>query len=276
MFKFFNKRALRAKWTKRLLIAVEKGGKAPGTGLLSLLKSPGVLIPLSGAIGSVLMGLATSILGAAVAYVSFRVGKDIIYPWLEKKLTPWFDNTVYPWLEKLVYETIPKAITWITELPGAMKESILTHLGEAGKKFKGVLDAIVVALKNVPSRIGGWMKEAVLGLIFGKESKEVVGFGEFGGGQGGEFSGRGATGTFGAGAIITSPTLGVIGEKGPEAVIPLESFMDRLDRGFDNLAKVMEGAGVAVSAPIDTFGPPFDLADPLLNQLNRTGSLSIG
>jgi hypothetical protein len=52
--------------------------------------------------------------------------------------------------------------------------------------------------------------------------------------------------------------------------------MARLDRGFDKLANVMEGSRTLTAAPIDTFRPPFDLADPLLNQLNRTGSLSMG
>ena len=74
------------------------------------------------------------------------------------------------------------------------------------------------------------------------------------------------------GGVVTRPTLGVIAEERPEVVTPLSAgnIMDVLKAIKENTAK---GAGIMTPAPINTFTPPFDLADPLLNQLNTTGSL---
>ena len=249
LFKFFDKRALKAKWTRRLLRAIEKGGAAGGAlgrdlfGSFSKLKLllPHLLLAL---------GKGAGLVGAVVftAYHLHKAGK-VAKEWWE--------------VHKNVTESIKKQTEKQKELLQDLSDTLMEKVRAAKergdeparkKALKGVIEAQKEILEKEP-KAGLWKTikygaEAVAGDI-----KRVTGFEE--------------------GGVVTRPTLGVIGEGRPEVVTPLSAgnIMDVLKAIKENTAR---GAGAMLPAPIDTFRPPFDLADPLLNELNRSGSLSVG
>jgi len=249
LFKFFNIRALKAKWTRRLLRAVEKGGAGGGAlgsdllGSFSKLKLllPGLLLALGKGAG----------LAGAVMFTAFQLHKAA--------------GVAKEWWE--VHKNVAESIKKQTKLQIGFLEKLSDTLMKKARKaavegdeetrreaVKGVIETQkeIFEKEEKPGLWESWKRGA--GAIV-SDVKGVVGF------QGG--------------GVVTQPTLGVVAENRPEVVTPLSAgnVMDVLKAIKENTAK---GVGAVVSAPIDTFGPPFDLADPLLNQLNRTGSLSIG
>lgn len=122
---------------------------------------------------------------------------------------------------------------------GALAGGILGAIG--GKNITRALQAVWEPVKKMavavydfvtwPFRILGkllgkfknWLKGKIPWLGSGDEAIESISTGGIFG-KGDELLGTGATGVFGAGGVVTRPTLGLIGEKGPEAVIPLNRF----------------------------------------------------
>ena len=250
LFKFFNKRAMKARWTKRLLRAIEKGGAAGGTlgrdllGSFSKLKLllPGLLLSLGKGAG----------LAGAVAFTAYELHKA------SKVAKEWWE----------VHKNVTESIKKQTKLQIGFLENLSDTLMKKARKAaeEGDEEARKKAVKGVI---------ATQREILEKEEKPGL-WETWKRGAGAVVEDVKGITKFKDGGVVTRPTLGVIAEDRPEVVTPLAagSIMDILKAIKENTAK---GVGAVVSAPIDTFRPPFDLADPLLNQLNRTGSfLSMG
>ncbi len=109
----------------------------------------------------------------------------------------------------------------------------------------GILDGLGNLASSVGSAIGGALSSIPGAGIIGNVAGAVGGF--FGGGSsGGNIAGSlGATGIgalFAHGGIVTKPTRALIGEAGPEAVIPLDSPLGRGLGGGGNLTIIVEGS----------------------------------
>lgn len=100
-------------------------------------------------------------------------------------------------------------VSFVLDLPGkimSVASEIWDRMVEFGKKL---VDKIVEGILAAPGKI----KDALRQLLPG-------GGGFFSGGTGGLFSIR----AFADGGIVTGPTLGLVGEAGPEAIIPLDQL----------------------------------------------------
>jgi hypothetical protein len=122
---------------------------------------------------------------------------------------------------KLVLKVWDKVWGWFKELPGRLASAVATVFAILISPFRDVVNGmfnigkdivmkIVDGIKSVASSIGG----AIMGAIPG---------GGLIGGAVGKIKG---ILPFADGGLVTGPTLGLIGEAGPEVVIPL----DRLER----------------------------------------------
>jgi ElaB/YqjD/DUF883 family membrane-anchored ribosome-binding protein len=102
--------------------------------------------------------------------------------------------------------------------------------------FRNVVRSVVNGVLTYFETVANaWIKTANLiirGLNLIKPGKDIpsipeVSFGRMGGGESGEGRGAGlAVPAMAAGGVVTSPTLALIGEAGPEAVIPLSRMGD--------------------------------------------------
>ena len=122
---------------------------------------------------------------------------------------------------------VTSAIPFVITLAGRLGKGIITGIGDGLKALfknlvdfgKDIVNKIVEGIRSVASQIG----ETILGAIPG--AKQIAG----------------AAGTvgkviskvwpFAEGGIVTGPTLGLVGEAGPEAIIPLDRLNEFTGRG---------------------------------------------
>lgn len=251
LFKFFNVRAMKAKWTRNMLRAAEGKGKPSGVmgGLLGSFKELGVLLPGILVTFGKFAGLAGAI--AFTTYELHKMGKTAIEWWeVHKEVTESVKKQKelqLGFMEKLSTTLAEKMQTAKEEGDEPARKSALLALMEEQKKIQEMRD-----------KPGLWQtfKSGARGIV--SDVKQAVGIE-----------------AFEEGAVVTKPTIGLLGEKNkPEVVTPLSSgnILELLKAIKENTARAM---GMS-PGPSDTFRPPFDLADPILNQLNSTGSLSLG
>lgn len=262
LFKFFNKRALRAKWTRRLLRATEKGitkkdGRGVIGGVLGSFKKLGALLP------GVLLALGpVAGLAAAAVFTGIqlkRAGGAALELWEVHK-------AVSEHTQKMLKKQMGFLEKTTAVLAGKMQARQKAG-DEPGRK--GAFQEL----------LGVEKEKVVLGEKLKREKRGF--FGQLAhdwktGAKGISSDVQKVTGIkkFGDGGVVTKPTLGILGEDNiPELVTPLGAgnVVDILKAIMKNTAKEVQ---TLTSAPIDTFMPPFDLADPLLNRINMTGSLS--
>jgi len=261
LFKFFNVRAMKAKWTRNLLRAIEKRGAADGAlgaGLLDSFSKLKVLLP--GLLLSLGKGAGLAGAVAFTAYELHRAGTAAKELW-----------EVHKAVSEHTKKMLKKQIGFLDEISTGLAEKMQARQkagDEPGRK--GAFQELYDVEKE----------KIVLGEKLEREKRGF--FGQLAhewktGAKGISSDVEKVTGVkkFGDGGVVTKPTISILGEDyKPEVVTPLGAgnVLDILKAIMKNTAQEVQPL---VSAPIDTFRPPFDLADPLLNQLNRTGSLSI-
>jgi hypothetical protein len=249
LFKFFNRRALKAKWTRRLLRAAEKGPGKKGAGGDLL----GSFAKLKLGIGAVL-GVLGGVGGLKVAGLVGAIGFTTVQLYKAGKVAiEWYN----------VHKNVTKSIKKQTAKQQELLQNLSDTLMEKARKAKAEGDTATSS---------GLIKQTIRIQAEKLEKEEKPGMWETI-----KYGAKAVAGDikrvtkFKDGGVVTRPTLGVIAEDRPEVVTPLSAgnIMDVLKAIKENTAK---DTGMA-SAPVNTFMPPFDLADPLLNQLNTTGSL---
>jgi len=187
----------------------------------------------------------------------YAILRDKILPFLENKLWPWLANTAWPIIEKAGNRILgflerfadwvtahwPQIEAWLTyKLEQALK-NLEVQLEMAGAIVKASLGSTAEAVNDIwrSESLSWWQKIggtfAAIGATWENESlslwQRIGGF----------FSGiwAGITGFFGSlfswipgfqgGGIVYGPTLAMVGEGGPEAIVPLGAF-----RGLDDLS----------------------------------------
>jgi phage-related protein len=129
-----------------------------------------------------------------------------IITWMRDILIPWLRDVFIPWVIGTLLPALGKI--W------AVFEVIVTWIGNT---IKGFQDLITIA---------GRVAQA-LGLI-----KAPKAFGNIGGGDPIKFA---------SGGFVNTPTRALIGENGPELVVPLTRPLGQVDRSVRNLSAILRG-----------------------------------
>lgn len=109
----------------------------------------------------------------------------------------------------LMYEAIKNNFGGIRDTIESILSGLTTTIQSWYNNIMGWITSIINAMKNIGSAIGGGISGAIGGAVSGVESLIPK---------------------FAAGGIVSSPTIGLIGEAGPEAIIPL-SMLGSSDGG---------------------------------------------
>jgi hypothetical protein len=152
-----------------------------------------------------------------------------------------FAILVGPYIQagKLIISTWTKLWGWFKELPGRLAAAVST-----------IFDILIAPFRNVISAMFNIGRDIVMGIVDGiKSAAGAIGNAILGAIPGGSAI-AGAVGKvrgilpFAEGGLVTGPTLGLVGEAGPELIIPL----DRLERmGGNNITINIAGSVVQES-----------------------------
>lgn len=256
---------------------------------------PGQLLRMVGYVVGFVLGAAASLIAAFLRWGAAALGwiANVVTSlpgrlWnLVKTIWNWITGTAVPAVTRFFTQMVPAALRWIWDVVTSLPE----RLGRIGSAIwnwitETAVPAMTEKVKQLASSFLGWAREAVSGLpeklgqiwstiwdwlkeLPGKildKAKEIgsalvdgikEGVGDLGGGfLSGLSSGLGL---FAAGGYITRPTLGIIGEAGPELVLPLNdpARMQQLlsthvpgFRAFQTGGAVGTTAGTAPAEPV--------------------------
>jgi phage-related protein len=109
-----------------------------------------------------------------------------------------------------IIDTIAGLITFVMDLPNKFREAITGIFNALFDIGKAIIDGIVAGIKAAPGAVMSALESLIPG---GSIIGDVIG------GAGGLIS---KIPGLAEGGIVTSPTLALIGEAGPEAVVPLD------------------------------------------------------
>jgi hypothetical protein len=158
---------------------------------------------IGGVLLAALVIIAVAIAAVAAAVLLLVAAWATLVSDLIEKVKPVFDELV----------TWAKPFTdWLSELPSAVNTAIQGAL----KYFQPILDAI--------QKLIGLVKEIPSGIVSGAVSGLAGAAGSILPGGGLLTSLLGNIPGLAAGGIVSSPTLALVGEAGPEAIIPLSAF----------------------------------------------------
>ena len=118
------------------------------------------------------------------------------------------DNDIFHPLEKFYNDTIPPALKTLKSLWKSVWDGIKSAVQTVWKVIKPIFDGIMSAINTITSGISA--VTGAIGSIFG------------GGGSGGGAASHALPHRFAAGGIVARPTLAIVGEAGPEAIVPLK------------------------------------------------------
>jgi TP901 family phage tail tape measure protein len=203
----------------------------------TLLTAFSAVVPVITAVGAAIaaVGLPVTLLIAAVALLAI-----VIY-------THW--NQIIDWTSNLMLTVVSvwnKGWTTVKDFFTSLWSSLKTDILDAINFIDGLLDQLFSKVSSVANKILAPV-QTVAGAIGG--AINAVG-GAIGG----------AVKAFASGGIVTSPTLALVGEAGPEAIIPLSAFA-----GGRSLAGV-GGAGGGGNIVVNIMGG---------NYLDSTGATMI-
>lgn len=144
-------------------------------------------------------------------------------------------------------------VTFIGEVPGRILRFATGFLSNLVTLGKEIVKKIVSGILAAP----GAITDAITGLIPGAGTLGKIG--------GGILSGIGNIVPFAEGGIVTGPTLGLVGEAGPEAIIPLAS------------ARAPSALGGTVNVTINTHPGmrPEDIVQAIEKYARGSGALNI-
>lgn len=162
------------------------------------------------ALGAVIAALAAGVIYAYQHFDWFRKTVDTVASFFSKTVWPIFQE-IGGWFTGSLIPGIKDAISWV----GDFANTIRTRLGDIGDFFKEVAGLIVLPYKIAFNAIAtAWNNTA--GRLSFKTPDWIPGLG----GKGFDMPNL-PTIALAQGGIVTAPTLSLIGEAGPEAVIPL-------------------------------------------------------
>lgn len=175
-----------------------------------------------------IVGKAIGVLGATFEFVKNFIldAWDAVLQWFKDLpgniLDAFFDLVnilTYPYQEawRLINILWDGALQWFKDLPGELRKAIATIYGILLQPFEAVVNAmygfgqrIIDGLVNGVKSVGKKLTDAVSSLI---PTQALTG---------GSFGMLQQILPFADGGLVTGPTIGLIGEAGPEMVIPLD------------------------------------------------------
>lgn len=225
---------------------------------------------------SLALDFIQEIIGGAMEWIWHRIqdGWNIVIEWL-KTLPGLLAGAVvglWDWVwerAKLIKDAVVLAVTNFFDWVGALPTTLSTKAGAIWKwisdKAGTIKDEVVEGFSDfeqwltalpgwIASKAGdvwGWLVEKAKAAAYAavKWILDIINDALGGGGSGssggtGRFSRPGIPG-HAEGAIVRRPHFGMIGEKGPEAILPLKQYERFLDKAF--LAGSRSGGGVDMS-----------------------------
>jgi len=291
LFRFFNKRALKATWTKRVLRALEtggKGGKTSGSGgiggflaggiggLLGKGVKGGVSLLGKGAtaLGAVGLGTAATVAGigvatAAAAYFTYKdvkISMDIAKALNEQaeakarnlKIDKKLSETVVV-KRKAIAEQAKSSGMDIKDIKQKLASGEITPKDLTPEQRKIYRSSIVQDKISASNALSTYESEnkGMFGGFSKKEQTEI---------DRQRTAIRGMDKEISSIEAIPDASSNAVTQSMKEQTEISKKMLEELQKKPD------ESAGMP---PTDTFGPPFDQADPLLNQLNHLGSLNL-
>ncbi|MCL5290563.1 MAG: tape measure protein [Firmicutes bacterium] len=211
-------------------------------------------------IGAIVLAIAALVAAGVVLYqnldtIKAKAGElwtAIETAWNNAKIKT---EEIWGAIETFVDTTWNNLITWGTiKWQGFQKmfldvwEAIKIGLKGYVNSIIGMINAIIDALNTIQVEIPDWVPE-LGGLTFGINLPKVP--------------------MLAKGGIVTSPTLAMIGERGPEAVIPLNNILSVLSSPVVNVATpavAMAAPSAAGPVTINVYG---NNADEILGKLKR-------
>lgn len=201
----------------------------------------------------------------------YTILRDKVLPFLENKLWPWLANTAWPIIEKAGNRILgflerfadwvtahwPQIEAWLTYKLEQALRNLEVQLEMAGAIVKASLGNTAEAVNDIwrSESLSWWQKIggtfAAIGATWQNESLSL--WQRIGGFFGGLW--EGITGFFGSlfswipgfqgGGIVYGPTLAMVGEGGPEAIVPLDSF-----RGLDDLSGGLRTSDITLNLTV--------------------------
>ena len=137
---------------------------------------------------------------------------------------------MYDFFTLTIPATIQKVVDWFAGMPNAVVSAIsslpgrvLAMFQSAAQSIKGVFQDVMNFISNAPGALVDFGKNAINGFV-DVVNQFVKGFNSVAGSVGIRLP---EIPKFANGGIVTGPTLGILGEAGPEAVIPLNRMGSR-------------------------------------------------
>jgi hypothetical protein len=167
-------------------------------------------------------------------------------------LAPWIGGLLVGavWLLTNALNIQANVWSWLAQVIGNWAQWVIDRVHNVANVFSTVKDAAQSAFNfvrnldwgNVFSAIGKGVGNSIIGLIEGALKGAL-------GGLPGGIANKIKLPRFAQGGVVSSPTVGVFGEAGPEAIIPLNKPA--------RAAQVMQQAGLAAGQTVINYNGPF-------------------
>lgn len=182
-------------------------------------------------------------------------------------------NAIGTFLTTTVPAIIANLVRWFAELPGqiiagfaAIPSRLAQIFNDAASTIKGIISGIISYIASAPGSIVDFGKGALNNMV-GVLNRAIVSFNSVTSKVGISLP---TIPAFADGGIVTGPTIGLIGEAGPEAIIPLsQAGKFGMGGGGANITINFQGDLYSTREAAEVFAN--DVAFLIKNQLNLVG-----
>lgn len=180
-------------------------------------------------------------------------------------------------LGNMLAQTVPallaQLVSWFAGLPGAIAGALSSIPGmlvsvfqQGASAIRGVIDSVISYIANAPNSLVSFGKSALNSMVT-TLNQAINGFNGVAGAVGIHLP---TIPAFASGGIVTGPTIGLIGEAGPEAIVPLsQAGRYGLGGGSGGINIYFQGDVYSTREVAEQFAN--EVAFLIKNQLNLAG-----